>query len=185
MIMCRISLFDDVTLELSNNGNVTVDCDNRAVPCGKKNIAWKAANAFKEATEIADGVQISIRKRIPMGGGLGGGSSNAASVLMGLNRLTGNPLSTEELMELGLELGADVPFFIFKKPALAEGIGEKLSPVSGLPPLWFVLVNPAIEISTASVFSSLNLRLTKPVETLNITKFNCSLSEVLAILHNK
>ncbi len=184
MVMCRISLFDEVNLTLNNDNKITVVCDNESVPCGKDNIAWKAANAFKKATCINNGIHIQIKKRIPMGGGLGGGSSNAATVLLGLDSLTGNTLSKEKLMEMGLKLGADVPFFIYKKPALAEGIGERLSPISGLPELSLILVNPAIEISTASIFNSLNLGLTKPIETPNITKFNCSLSEVIAILHN-
>ena len=184
MVMCRISLFDEVTLALNNDDKITVVCDNESVPCGEENIAWKAAKTFKNTTGITNGIHIKIKKRIPMGGGLGGGSSNAATVLMGLNSLTGNTLSTEKLMEMGLTLGADVPFFIFKEPALAEGIGERLTPISGLPELSLILVNPAIEIPTASIFNSLNLGLTKPIETLSITKFNCSLSEVIAILHN-
>lgn len=184
MVMCRISLFDEVTLTLNDDNNISVVCDNNSVPCEEENIAWKAASAFKKASGINNGIHIRIKKRIPMGGGLGGGSSNAATVLLGLNSLTGNTLSTEKLMKMGLTLGADVPFFIFKRPALAEGIGEKLSPISGLPELSLILVNPGVEISTASIFNSLNLGLTKPIETLSIAEFNCSLSEVLAILHN-
>jgi len=130
------------------------------------------------------GLHIDIKKRIPMGGGLGGGSSDAASVLTGMNRLLGSPANREELMQMGLKLGADVPFFIFKGPAVAEGIGEKLSPATGLPKLWLILLTPGIEISTASIFQKFNLRLTKLRESLSINCFNFNLSRVIENMHN-
>lgn len=184
MVMSRISLFDDITITLNNNDRITLNCDKRSVPLGKENIAWQAANLFKETTGLEKGIDIYIKKKIPMGGGLGGGSSNAATVLMGLNKLTGDSISRNNLLNMGLKLGADVPFFIFEGPALAEGIGEKLSLITDLPKLWFVLVTPAIEISTGSVFNALNLLLTKNNENLNITRFNFSILKVVEILRN-
>jgi 4-diphosphocytidyl-2-C-methyl-D-erythritol kinase len=183
MIMTRISLHDDIRIILRDKG-ITLSCDDPHVPSGEDNIAWRAARDFMEKTGFNRGVEIDIRKMIPMGGGLGGGSSNAASVLMGLNELTGGTVSQSDLMDMGLKLGADVPFFIFKGPAIAEGIGEKLSIVEGLPEIPLLLLNPGINVPTAEIFGNLNLGLTKNVEKHNIASFNRSISRVLSILHN-
>jgi 4-diphosphocytidyl-2-C-methyl-D-erythritol kinase len=115
------------------------------------------------------GANIAIEKNLPMGGGLGGGSSDAATTLMALNHLWQTGLSRTQLMELGLQLGADVPFFIFGQNAFAEGIGETLSPVK-TPECWFVVIEPGVSVPTASIFSSIELtRDTKPVK---ITDFS-------------
>jgi 4-diphosphocytidyl-2-C-methyl-D-erythritol kinase len=114
--------------------------------------------------------------------GLGGGSSDAATVLMGLNELLGTNFSDEKLMEIGVKLGADVPFFIFKKTALAEGIGEKLTPVDGLPPAWLVLVNPNIHVSTAWVYQ--NLRLTNRQDDYKLPQFCNKVEDICSILGN-
>lgn len=183
MIMSRVSLYDEIKLTLKENG-VSLNCDDPSVPSGEGNIAWRAAAALIREKTLDRGVHIDIRKRIPMGGGLGGGSSNAATVLMGLNRLTGETAGTEELMNIGLDLGADVPFFIFQKPALAEGIGEKLKAVTGLPRLWLVLINPGIHVPTGEIFGRLNLGLTKMGKKLNITRFHRNLSMVRSNMTN-
>lgn len=183
MIMTRVSLYDDVTLTLQDSG-ISLSCDRSFVPSGEENIAWRAASALIKEKKLGIGVHIDIKKRIPMGGGLGGGSSNAASVLMGLNRLTGEKAGKEELMNLGLGLGADVPFFIFKEPALAEGVGEKLSPVEDFPEIWLILINPGINVPTGEIFKRLNLGLTKEGKNLNITRFNHSLSTVCSNMIN-
>ncbi len=183
MVMVEISIYDEVKVALAKEG-VNLFCDHPGVPLGDKNIAVRAAKLFIEETGFDGGVDLHIKKKIPMGGGLGGGSSNAASVLMALNELTGNKVSEERLLEIGLKLGADVPFFIFKGAALAEGIGERLSKINDLPEMSFLLVNPNIEIPTASIFKSLNLELTKERESHTITGFNYSLEPVVSILHN-
>ena len=111
------------------------------------------------------GVDIQVDKVLPMGGGLGGGSSNAASVLVGLNRLWQCGLSQQELMQLGVQLGADVPVFIFAQSAWAEGVGEELEAVE-LPEKWFLVLKPSINVSTAKVFSNSQLRRDCPAITI-------------------
>lgn len=183
MVMTKVSLFDEITLTI-NNKEISLSCDNPDLPLGTENIAWKAANLFMEENKIKAGLTIDIKKRIPMGGGLGGGSSNAASVLMGLNTLFGSPASQNELMQMALKLGADVPFFIFNGAAVAEGVGEKLSPVKDLPEMRVILLMPGIEVSTAYIFRKLNLGLTKPDGNLTINCFNFELSRVIDTLCN-
>ncbi|MDH3976213.1 MAG: 4-(cytidine 5'-diphospho)-2-C-methyl-D-erythritol kinase [Deltaproteobacteria bacterium] len=183
MIMARVSLYDEVRLTLKDEG-ISLTCDDPSVPAGEENIAWQAASLLIEEKKLKTGIHIDIRKKIPMGGGLGGGSSNAASVLMGLNSLTGEKAETGELVKMGLSLGADVPFFIFQKPALAEGVGEKLVAVEGFPTLWLILINPGIHVPTGEIFSQLNLVLTKEGKNLNITRFNHNLSTVRSNMIN-
>jgi 4-diphosphocytidyl-2-C-methyl-D-erythritol kinase len=116
------------------------------------------------AAPIALGANIRIEKKLPMGGGLGGGSSDAATTLMALNHLWQGRLSRAELMALGLQLGADVPFFLFGRNAFAEGVGETLQALD-TPELWFVIIEPGVAIPTALIFSSSELtRSTKPVK---------------------
>ncbi len=182
MIMQRINLCDEIEIKLKDTPGISVACDSETVSGGKDNIAWRAADAILSHAGRETGVDISISKKIPVAAGLGGGSSDAATVLMGLNDMLGTHFSDEKLMEIGVKLGADVPFFIFKKTALAEGIGEKLSPVEGLPPAWLVLVNPNIHVSTAWVYQ--NLRLTNRQDDYKLPKFCNSVEGICSILKN-
>jgi len=118
---------------------------------------------LQTATGTSQGVDITLEKRLPLGGGLGGGSSDAATTLLALNQLWGTGLSRPALMTLGLQLGADVPVFIFGENAWAEGVGEKLAPIA-LPPAWYVVLIPPLSVHTAEVFASPELtRNTLPV----------------------
>jgi 4-diphosphocytidyl-2-C-methyl-D-erythritol kinase len=182
MIMQRIDLCDDVVIALTDAPGITVTCGRQGVPDGPGNIAWRAADALLQISGGQAGIEISITKNIPVAAGLGGGSSDGATVLMGVNELLGLKLSDERLMEIGVKLGADVPFFIFKRSALAEGIGERLTPVVGLPPLWLVLVNPNVHVSTAWVYQ--NLQLTTDKVPPIIPLFYSSITDVCAILAN-
>lgn len=157
MIMQRINLCDQVSIKLIEANEIRVICGHDGVPDGEENIAWKAAKSLLELAGQPSGVEISIQKNIPVAAGLGGGSSDCAAVLLGMNELLGLGLSCEQLMKIGEKLGADVPFFIFQQTALAEGIGEKLSPLTGLPQAWVVLVNPNLPVSTAWVYKNLQL----------------------------
>ena len=121
------------------------------------------AEVRRRTGALPRGVDIAIRKILPMGGGLGGGSSDAATTLMALNRLWNAGLSKQELMDLGLPLGADIPFFIFGETAFAEGVGEALRPVAA-PECWYVVIEPGVQVPTAAIFTSERLtRNTSPV----------------------
>ena len=157
MIMQRINLCDEITITLTKTTGISVTCGKNGVPDGPDNIAWKAAHILLELAGSQQGVKISIAKNIPVAAGLGGGSSDAASVLMGMNQLLHLGLPDQRLMEIGVTLGADVPFFIFKKTALAEGIGEALTAMPKMPAAWILLVNPGVHVSTAWVYKNLEL----------------------------
>ena len=164
-LMARIDLWDEMEFLFEGRG-VSVSCDHTDVPCGEANLAYRAATLFISAHEKKigrlplKGVAIQIEKLIPVGGGLGGGSSNAATVLTVLNDYCSTAFSREELMALGLQLGADVPFFIFGAPALATGVGEILQKYSDLPEFYLVLCDPGVSASTSDVFKNMDFRLT-------------------------
>jgi 4-diphosphocytidyl-2-C-methyl-D-erythritol kinase len=159
-LMCCVSLYDEITLTVGVR-KTAIQCSHPQVPQNETNFAHRAATLFLETLGNNEGVTIAIEKRIPVAAGLGGGSGNAAGVLLGLNHYYGQPFSREQLAAMGLLLGADVPFFIFQKPALATGIGEKLQSFSGLFPFPVVLVFPGFSVSTGEVYRNLNLGLTK------------------------
>ena len=143
---------DRITLCLRDDAEVVRARDAAGVAAGD-DLAVRAAKLLQRACAVSRGVDIDVDKRIPLGGGLGGGSSDAATVLLGLNRLWQLGLKRGALLELGLQLGADVPFFIFGAPALARGIGELLEAVS-LPPTWFVVITPPVQVATTAVFAA-------------------------------
>ena len=157
MIMQRVDLCDTISLSQSDIPGVRVTCGSAGAPDGPDNIAWRAADALLQRSGLLTGIDIAIDKKIPVAAGLGGGSSDAATVLMGVNNLLGLGLPDRVLMAIGLSLGADVPFFIFKKTALAEGIGDILTSLDSVPPVWLVLVNPRVPVSTAWVYQNLEL----------------------------
>ncbi|MBF0509096.1 MAG: 4-(cytidine 5'-diphospho)-2-C-methyl-D-erythritol kinase [Deltaproteobacteria bacterium] len=159
-IMQRISLCDRLTLS-ARPGGIELTVTGVDLPADEGNIVYRAARLFLAEAGLTSGVSMSLVKRIPMAAGLGGGSSDAAATLVGLNHLFGAQVPTCRLMELARSLGADVPFFIFRGPAVAEGIGERLSEIKGLPRLSYVLVNIGRRISTAWAYEKLNLKLTK------------------------
>ncbi|QTA91796.1 4-(cytidine 5'-diphospho)-2-C-methyl-D-erythritol kinase [Desulfonema magnum] len=158
-IMCPVGLYDTVSLTFGAE-NITVSCADPDVPEDETNLAFRAAAVFFQAMNKHEGVEISIDKKIPVAAGLGGGSSNAAAVLSGLNRYYKDIFSRDELMNMGLSIGADVPFFILGKPAIATGIGEKLEIYEKLNPFYIVLIYPGVKVSTADVYKNFNLRLT-------------------------
>ncbi len=151
-LLVAIDAGDTVTLTCRDDGTIERTTELPGV-APQDDLAVRAAAALKQVTCASFGVDIAVAKRIPLGGGLGGGSSDAASVLLALNRLWGLRLSHADLVRIGLALGADVPFFLGGGPALARGIGEQLIPVS-LPALWIAVIVPAVAVSTASIFAA-------------------------------
>jgi len=143
---------DEISLQRRDDGQILRATDVPGVP-PEADLVVRAARALKAATGSPFGADIGVDKRIPMGGGLGGGSSDAASVLIALNRIWGCGLSRARLQEIGLALGADVPFFVFGETAFAEGVGEALQPLD-VPPAWYVMVAPKVSVPTAQIFSA-------------------------------
>jgi 4-diphosphocytidyl-2-C-methyl-D-erythritol kinase len=158
-LMCCVNLCDTIWLHFDLK-SIKIESNHPQVPLDDTNLAHRAATVFLKTLNVKDGLKIFIDKTIPVAAGLGGGSSNAASVLKGLNQHYGFPFSRKQLISMGLALGADVPFFLFGKPALASGRGEKLEAYAR--PLCFhiVVVNPGFKVSTGEVFQNLNLGLT-------------------------
>ena len=159
-----IDLADEVALSVRSDGQI----ERPEGPPGvapEADLAVRAARALKAATGSPLGASIRVKKRIPLGGGLGGGSSDAATTLLALNALWGCGLSLEELVALGLPLGADVPVFVQGSSAWAEGVGEQLTPVS-LPERWYTIVHPGVQVSTARVFQSPELTRNSPLITI-------------------
>jgi 4-diphosphocytidyl-2-C-methyl-D-erythritol kinase len=182
-LMCRVSLFDRVTLSFGQP-HIRVHCDHLEVPDGVSNLAYKAAAHFFEALARPAGVAISIDKVIPVAAGLGGGSSNAATVFMGLNQHYGYPFTKEQLMDMALKVGADVPFFVFQHCAVARGIGEKLERFYALPAWSVILVCPRWQISSAWAYKRFTLRLTNCEENFKVLPFTEDLSKTDSLLSN-
>jgi 4-diphosphocytidyl-2-C-methyl-D-erythritol kinase len=154
-VMQPLTLTDALTVALAGEG-ISLTCDRLDLPQGEKNLVWRAARLFQEEAGLKQGVLLRLRKRIPIAAGLGGGSSDAAGALLALNELVGKPLSQERLHRLASRLGADVPFFLSRGPAVGRGTGTQLSAVTLLP-YWYLLVNPGVPLSTRWVYESLDL----------------------------
>ena len=155
MVMQPLNLFDLIIVKKSPFG-ITVKTNIPQLPCDNKNIAYKAAELFFSETKIKGGASIKITKNIPIAAGLAGGSGNAAAVLCALNLLYNTNLTDEKLLEMGLSLGADVPYCIKNVTSLAEGIGEKLSTLCQIPGIPVVLVTPPVNISTKDIYTRID-----------------------------
>lgn len=156
MVMDRISLADEVEIKVIERG-IILTCDDKTIPDDEKNIAFKAAKEILAYSSRNVGVEIHIKKKIPIASGMGGGSSNAAAVLKGLNQLLKLKLPREKLMAIGAKIGADVPFFLFEGPAIASGIGDQLKKIKKIPKMSFVVINPGVKVSTEWAYKSLGL----------------------------
>ncbi len=152
-VMQSVSLSDTVTLEKSDN--ITVSCSDGEIS-GESNIAFKAAKTFFDFTKISGGVDIYIEKNIPKAAGLGGGSADAAAVIVGLDKLYKTNLSIENLCKIGLKVGADVPFCIVGATARVKGIGEVLEPLPKFPQRYLVIVKNGEKLSTKAMYESID-----------------------------
>lgn len=185
-VMQSVSLADQITLSKQPAG-ISLKTTEPSLPTNEDNIVWQAARAFCRELPFEAGISICIEKQIPIAAGLGGGSTNAAAVLFGLNILYGGNLSIEELQKIGVKIGADVPFCLRGGTALAEGIGEKLTVLQPFPPVTFALVIPPKEVSTTAVFRQFPPSAFGSGHTRNLVKLlqaNKSISELSRTLHN-
>jgi 4-diphosphocytidyl-2-C-methyl-D-erythritol kinase len=152
-----LALCDDVTLELGGLPGIQLAVSGEAaegVPADERNLAWRAAAAFAREARLEAGVSIQLVKRVPSPAGLGGGSSDAGAVLRGLAALAPGAVAAARLAEIALDLGADVSFFLAPRPALVEGIGECISPLTGVPALSILLGHPGVGLETRAVYAA-------------------------------
>lgn len=159
-----VDLADEVDLEIAPAGVLELTPGSDA-PGGADDLTLRAARALRQRTGVEAGARIGLRKRIPAGGGLGGGSSDAATVLLGLNALWKTGLDIDALAELGATLGADVPVFVRGRTAWAEGVGERLTPIE-TPPACYVVLVPDVHVDTARVFADPGLTRDTPIRTM-------------------
>ncbi len=202
--MNPIRIFDTMRLSVNmkaSKKNISVTCDYPDIPQHNENIAFKAADIFLKNVDKKCEIDISIKKRIPTGAGLGGGSSNAGSLLLKLNEIFDFPFSQQKLLSIAASIGADVPFFILKKPAAAYGIGENLFPFLCMPPFFVIVVFPGVQISTKWAYekfdSAHKLTLTKNEKKIrklcfsdlksyeDILKQNCNDFEKIVFVKHK
>jgi len=163
MIMTTIDLSDRIELHPLESDDIKVSLESRYVPNDERNLAFKAAKMIKETYHIKKGIHIKMVKNIPVSAGLGGGSSDAAAVLRGLNKLWAIGITTDELADLGLAIGSDVPFCVTNSTALVKGRGEIIQKLPSPPPCWIVLAKPDLGVSTKTVFQKVVVeKLTHP-----------------------
>jgi len=203
MTLSPISIYDSITISKRDDCKIQVTCSPHG-PNGPENLAYKAANYFFSKTKIKSGVEIIIDKKIPIGGGLGGGSSNAAHALMGLEKLFGATIKPYDYNEIAYNLGADVPFFLAGKTSFVQAIGNELTPTPFNSPLYLIVISPDFGLSTKEIFSkfdkhSNNLELTRGQANDNNSKnlkvlpcskndsyfFRNDLQDVACLINNK
>jgi 4-diphosphocytidyl-2-C-methyl-D-erythritol kinase len=182
-VFVPVALYDKLIISKSEK-ELEVYCRGRELPKEQNNLVSRAAISFFEKTGIKKYVKITLIKNIPISSGLGGGSSDAATTLKGLNQLWPNALSKEDLEKLALSLGADVPFFLLQKPAIARGIGEILQPIENFPSLWYVIVSPNLMISTAWTYERIKLNLTNNRNQNIISSFKKNIFNIPELLFN-
>ncbi len=183
----KVTLFDHIIIKKVEKG-INLSCPQDTVPEDETNIAYQAASFFYKVTGLSPGVDIEIRKNIPVAAGLGGGSSDAACVLNGLQGLYGDPCARDKLRSIGSTLGADVLFFLESSTmSVGRGIGDQLEPIFSPPPLWFVLISPCFPVSTKWAYENLklttreNLFIFSPGDVIHIEQFlHNDLEEVTA-----
>ena len=157
MIMQTVKLYDRITMEKNDSGNIILSTNLPYLPVNEKNLVYRAIDMIRNAYGITDGVTASIVKRIPIAAGMAGGSSDAAAAFVVMNQLFHLGITQQELMDYGVKLGADIPYCIMRGTALSEGIGEILTPLPPIPNCWFLIVKPTFSMSTKFVYENLYL----------------------------
>jgi 4-diphosphocytidyl-2-C-methyl-D-erythritol kinase len=192
-IMLPVSLFDELDIRKARRAGsqrrgavplIKITCDHPSVPCDETNLVHRAAALLLKKARSRQPIEVHIRKRIPIGAGLGGGSTDAAATLVGLNRLLKLRWSATQLEKIALEIGADVPFFIRGRPARARGIGERLRRLRQVPRFWLVILYPGLAVSSAWVYQNLRLKLTKPSVNTSIVTSPKSFAKLEGLLIN-
>ncbi|MBU2099994.1 4-(cytidine 5'-diphospho)-2-C-methyl-D-erythritol kinase, partial [Candidatus Micrarchaeota archaeon] len=156
MVMQELELKDEIVLEEIEKNEIRIRCILPEVPINEKNLCWKAAEIIKEKKDIKKGILIRIKKKIPVAGGLGGGSSNAAATIKGLNELWELNLEEKEMQEIAEQIGMDVAFFLYGGTAFAEGRGEKIKKIKSFPKTKMIVCNPGIPVSTKTAYSNID-----------------------------
>jgi 4-diphosphocytidyl-2-C-methyl-D-erythritol kinase len=170
-LMLPISVFDNISIDLRpGGGHISITCDSPEIPSDDRNLAWRAADLYVKSSNRKAGMNIHLEKHIPWGAGLGGGSSDAGGVLVALNSFFENALPLADLERLALSLGADVPFFLHSRPALATGTGEKLQFADKAPDYPLLLMKPPVTVPTGWVYQS--LKLTKVLPQIKLRSFS-------------
>lgn len=157
MVMQTIHLFDRLEITKTGTGTIALSANLSFLPTNENNLVYRAAKLLMDEFRIRDGIAVRLQKHIPVAAGMAGGSTDAAATLYGLNRLFGLGLSKKELMERGVKIGADVPYCLMRGTALAEGIGEKLSPLPPMVKCPVLIAKPQVNVSTRSVYEKLKL----------------------------
>lgn len=155
-IFQSVNIYDTVGLTVEEGEGISLSCDAPGVPCDGHNLAWKAAEALLQAAGKRAKITITLHKEIPSGAGMGGGSSDAAGVLWGLNELLGCGFTNAQLREIGVKLGADVPFLLLGGTAYAEGVGEVLTSLPAVPPLRLIIVKGTQSVSTPAAYKAID-----------------------------
>ncbi len=183
-IMVPVNLFDMLVLEKRQENGILFDTRGLKIPGDGDNMVVKAARGFFIKTGMPSNIAIQLEKNIPVGAGLGGGSSDAAGTLMALNKMWDYPLSFQDMEAMALDLGADVPFFLQKGPCIARGIGEILTPIEEFEAFWYVIVMPPIHVSTGWVYDNLKLKLTKDEDKDIIQHLATAAPDIGGVLEN-
>ncbi|MHA8137835.1 4-(cytidine 5'-diphospho)-2-C-methyl-D-erythritol kinase [Lactobacillaceae bacterium Scapto_B20] len=194
MVMASVDLADYVEIQTINTDCIIVESDSVFIPNDRRNLAYQAALLIKHQFHITTGIQIKITKHIPIAAGLGGGSSDAAAVLRGLNQLFDLKLSKRQLAEIGLKVDSDVPYCIYSQTARVTGRGEIIDVMPKLPSMWIVIVKPRISVSTPRILQEINYdelthpnmdRLIKFMELGDFAGITSSMGNVLETISGK
>ena len=181
-LMQKISLHDELIFTPRPQG-IVLQCPGTDLPTNENYLIVRAAKAVFDYCDYRSGMEITLHKKIPMTAGLGGGSSDAATTILALNKICFLGLKKSELLKIGAKIGADVPFFIFGNAALASGVGDRLKHLYNLPRLDILLIKPPFDLSTKMIYENLNLRLTRGKNNYSIPRF-LDLGDMVCGLHN-
>jgi 4-diphosphocytidyl-2-C-methyl-D-erythritol kinase len=182
-IVDPITLYDIIHIEEMDNDCIIVKDDKGLLPEGEQNTIFRAVKCIKDTYSIRKGVKIYVEKRIPIGSGLGGPSSNAATVLKAVSEMWHLSVTDDEFVDLGRSIGADVPLFLYGKPCMMEGIGDIITPVI-LPRLWYLIVYPGVALSTKEAYGRLKIVLTNNEKNIKLMGNFKNIGDIVGSLEN-